>query len=177
MRFIHTELSGVFVIEPELRVDNRGFFARAWCRDEFAANGLVTEWVQSNVSFNQRAGTLRGMHWQVAPHEEVKLIRCTMGAAFDVILDLRPESSTFRKWIGVEITASNHRTVYIPRGCAHGYQTLIDSTEVFYQVSEFFHPEAGCGVRWDDPAFGITWPPCDARIFSPRDLTFPDFRI
>jgi dTDP-4-dehydrorhamnose 3,5-epimerase len=177
MQFFQTELPGVYVIEPELRVDDRGFFARVNCREEFAAQGLVTDWVQSNLSFNPRAGTLRGLHWQAAPHEEVQLVRCTMGAAFDVILDLRPSSPTFRKWLGVEITAANHRSVYIPQGCAHGYQSVVDGTEVFYQVSAFYNPEAGRGVRWDDPMFGIAWPPCTSRTISPRDLALPDFQI
>ena len=175
MRYIQTELPGVFAIEPELRTDDRGFFARTVCRNEFAAHGLATEWVQSNISFNVRAGTLRGMHYQVAPYEEVKLVRCTRGAAVDVVLDLRPDSPTFRRSVTVEITAANHRAVYVPRGCAHGFQTLVDDTELFYQMSQFYHPEAERGVRWDDPAFGIAWPPCDVRIISPRDLQFPDF--
>ena len=175
MRFLPTALPGVFVIEPELRADDRGFFARTWCREEFAAAGLVTDWVQCNVSFNHRAGTLRGMHWQAAPHEEVKLVRCTAGAAFDVVLDLRPGSPAFKRWVAVELTAENRRAVYIPGGCAHGFQTLADATELFYHMSAFYHPEAARGVRWDDPAFGITWPPCEARIISPRDRSFPDF--
>lgn len=175
MRFLHTSLPGVVVVEPEPRADDRGFFARAWCRDEFAAHGLTANWVQCNVSFNHRAGTLRGMHWQAAPHEEVKLVRCTAGAAYDVILDLRPTSPAFKQWVSVEITAANRRAVYIPAGCAHGYQTLADATELFYQMSEFYRPESARGTRWDDPTFGIVWPPCDGRIIAPRDLTFPDF--
>jgi dTDP-4-dehydrorhamnose 3,5-epimerase len=175
MRFLPTSLPGVVVVEPEPRADDRGFFARAWCRDEFAAHGLTANWVQCNVSFNHRGGTLRGMHWQAAPHEEVKLVRCTAGAAYDVILDLRPTSPAFKQWVSVEITAANRRAVYIPAGCAHGYQTLGDATELFYQMSEFYRPEAARGARWDDPAFGIVWPPCDARIIAPRDLSFPDF--
>ena len=175
MRFVTTSLTGVFVIEPELRADERGFFARTWCRDEFVGQGLATNWVQCNVSFNHQAGTLRGMHWQAAPFEEIKLVRCTRGAAYDVVLDMRPESATFRKWVGVEITAENHRAVYIPAGCAHGFQTLTDATELFYYMSEFYHPETARGVRWDDPAFGIVWPTCDARIIAARDIAFPDF--
>lgn len=176
MRFIETEIPGVFIIEPELREDQRGFFTRTWCRKEFGGQGLVTDWVQSNVSYNHRAGTLRGMHFQANPHEEVKLVRCTLGAAYDVAVDLRPHSPTFRKWVGVEITASNHRAVYIPHGCAHGYQTLTDGTEVSYQVSAFFNSEAGRGVRWDDPSFGIAWPACNSRIMIERDAGYPDFR-
>lgn len=175
MRFLPTELLGVFIVEPELREDDRGFFARTWCREEFAAAGLVTDWVQCNVSFNRRAGTLRGMHWQAAPHEEVKLVRCTMGAAFDVVLDLRRDSPSFKRWLGVEVTAENRRAVYIPAGCAHGFQTLTDATELFYHMSALYHPEAARGVRWDDPAFGIIWPPCPERVIAPRDRSFPDF--
>jgi dTDP-4-dehydrorhamnose 3,5-epimerase len=175
MRFVATSLTDVFVIEPELRADERGFFARTWCRDEFDGQGLTTNWVQCNVSFNHRAGTLRGMHWQAAPFEEIKLVRCTRGAAYDVVLDVRPESATFRKWVAIEITAENHRAVYIPAGCAHGFQTLTDATEMFYHMSEFYHPETARGVRWDDAAFGIVWPTCDARIIAARDVAFPDF--
>lgn len=175
MRFISTPLPGVFVVEPELRADDRGFFARTWCCEEFAAAGLTTDWVQCNVSFNHRAGTLRGMHWQAIPHEEVKLVRCTMGAAFDVVLDLRPDSAAFRKWVAVEITAENRRAVYIPTGCAHGFQTLTAATELFYHMSASYHPESARGVRWDDPAFGIAWPAHNARVIAPRDLSFPDY--
>jgi dTDP-4-dehydrorhamnose 3,5-epimerase len=175
MRFLLTALPGVFVVEPEPKADDRGFFARTWCRDEFAARGLTTTWVQCSVSFNHKVGTLRGMHWQAAPHEEVKLVRCTSGAAYDVVLDLRPTSPAFKQWVAVELTAANRRAVYIPAGCAHGFQTLADATELFYQMSEFYHPEAARGARWDDPAFGILWPPSDARIIAPRDLSFPDF--
>jgi len=175
MHFLPTQLPGVFVVEPEPKADDRGCFARTWCRAEFAAAGLATDWVQCSVSFNHRSGTLRGMHWQAAPHEEVKLVRCTMGAAYDVVLDLRSDSAAFGKWVAVEITAENRRAVYIPAGCAHGFQTLVDATELFYQMSEFYHAEVARGVRWDDPAFGIRWPACEGRVISPRDLSFPDF--
>jgi dTDP-4-dehydrorhamnose 3,5-epimerase len=175
MRFLPTELPGVFVVEPEPRTDERGLFARTWCREEFASAGLATDWVQCNLSFNLRAGTLRGMHWQADPHEEVKLVRCTAGAAYDVVLDLRPQSPRFKHWVAVELTAENRRAVYIPRGCAHGYQTLTDATELFYHMSSAYHPESARGVRWDDPAFGIVWPPCANRVIAPRDLSFPDF--
>jgi dTDP-4-dehydrorhamnose 3,5-epimerase len=175
MRFLPTQLPGVIVVEPEPKADDRGFFARTWCRDEFAAAGLTADWVQCNVSFNHRAGTLRGMHWQAAPFEEVKLVRCTAGAAYDVVLDLRPGSPAFKRWVAIELTAANRRAVYIPGGCAHGFQTLADGTELFYQMSAFYHPEAARGVRWDDPVFEIKWPPCAARIIAPRDLSFPDF--
>jgi dTDP-4-dehydrorhamnose 3,5-epimerase len=175
MRFLPTSLPGVFVVEPELREDERGFFARTWCREEFATAGLPTDWPQCNISFNRQAGTLRGMHWQAAPHEEVKLVRCTMGAAYDVVLDLRPDSPTFKKWAAFEITAANRKAVYIPAGCAHGFQTLVDNTELFYHMGESYHPESARGVRWDDPAFGIVWPPCEKRVLGTRDLAFPDF--
>lgn len=175
MRFLPTILPGVFIVEPEKRFDDRGFFARTWCREEFAAAGLVTDWPQCNVSFNTLAGTLRGMHWQAAPHEEVKLVRCTAGAAFDVVLDMRADSPTFKKWVSVELTAANHRAVYIPGGCAHGFQTLADETELFYHMGATYYPESARGVRWDDPGFGIAWPPCDHRVIAPRDLSFTDF--
>ncbi len=177
MRFLPTELPGVYIIEPQPCHDERGFFARTWCRDEFAAHGLNTEWVQCNVSFNRKAGTLRGLHWQEAPHQEVKLVRCTAGAVYDVVLDLRPQSPTFRRWLAVELTADNHRAVYIPEGCAHGFQTLVDDTEVHYHMGTRYHPEAARGVRWDDPAFGIVWPPCESRTIAPRDRSFPDFTL
>ncbi len=174
MRFVPTKLAGAFVIEPEPRADERGLFARTWCRDEFAAHGLTTSWVQCNVSFNHRTGTLRGMHYQADPHPEVKLVRCTRGAAYDVIADLRPGSPTYRQWVAVELTADNRRAVYVPGGFAHGFQTLADETELFYQMSEFYHPESARGVRWDDPALGIEWPPCAGRVISERDRSFPD---
>ena len=175
MIFAETPLAGAFVIDVEPREDERGFFARAWCRDEFAEQGLSTDVVQCNVSFNHHQGTLRGMHYQVAPHAEVKLVRCTRGAIYDVIVDLRPDSPTHTRWLGVELTAENRRALYIPEGFAHGYQTLADGTETFYQVSAFWAPEAERGVRWDDPAFGIAWPdPPGERVISERDATYPD---
>jgi dTDP-4-dehydrorhamnose 3,5-epimerase len=175
MRFVPTPIPGVVVVEPEPRADDRGFFARTWCRDEFAAAGLAADWAQCNVSFNRRAGTLRGMHWQAAPHEEVKLVRCTAGAAYDVVLDVRRDSPTFGKWVAVELTAANRKAVYIPGGLAHGFQTLADGTELFYHMGSVYVPGAARGVRWDDPAFGIEWPPCENRVIAPRDLSFPDF--
>jgi dTDP-4-dehydrorhamnose 3,5-epimerase len=174
MRFLPTELPGVLVIEVEPRADERGLFARTYCREEFRAHGLCTDWVQCNVSVNARVGTLRGLHWQAAPHEEVKLVRCTSGAAFDVVVDLRPGSPTFRKWVGVELTAETRRAVYIPGGCAHGFQTLADGTELFYQMSAPYVPESARGARWDDPALGVVWPACASRVIGPRDLAFPD---
>jgi dTDP-4-dehydrorhamnose 3,5-epimerase len=176
MRIIATALPGVYLIEPEPRADERGLFARMWCREEFGRTGLLADWVQSSVSFNTRANTLRGMHWQASPHEEVKLVRCTMGAAHDVVLDMRPESPAFCKWAAFEITAENRRAIHIPGGCAHGFQTLTDNTEILYHMSAFYHPESARGVRWDDPAFGIVWPTCDTRIIAARDAAFPDFQ-
>jgi dTDP-4-dehydrorhamnose 3,5-epimerase len=158
MRFLSTELPGVFVIEVEARPDERGLFARTYCREEFGAQGLCTDWVQCSASFNTRAGTLRGLHWQAAPHEEVKLVRCTSGAAFDVVVDLRAGSPTYGKWVAVELSAANRTAVYIPGGCAHGFLTRADGTELFYQMSARYVPEAARGVRWDDPALGIEWP-------------------
>jgi dTDP-4-dehydrorhamnose 3,5-epimerase len=174
MRFLPTKLSGVVVVEPDRRADDRGFFARTWCRDAFAAHGLAADWVQCNISFNRRRGTLRGLHYQADPHPEAKLVRCTMGAAFDVVVDLRPESPTYRRWEGVELTADSRRMVYVPAGFAHGFQTLTDDTELFYQMSAAYHPELARGVRWDDPALSIIWPACDRRVIAPRDLAFPD---
>jgi dTDP-4-dehydrorhamnose 3,5-epimerase len=174
MRFLPTTLAGAYVTEPEPREDERGLFARTYCRDEFAAHGLNTTWVQCNVSYNRLKGTLRGMHWQAEPHAEVKLVRCTRGAAFDVIADLRPGSPTYRHWVGVELTADNRRSVYVPAGFAHGFQTLTDDTELFYQMSEFYHPDLARGARWDDPALGIEWPTVERRILAGRDQSFPD---
>jgi dTDP-4-dehydrorhamnose 3,5-epimerase len=174
MRFHETPLAGAFVIEPERREDERGSFARCWCREEFAAHGIAAEWVQANVSFNRRAGTLRGMHYQAAPHEEAKLIRCTAGAAYDVIVDLRPHSPTRGCWNAVELSAAGSTLIYVPEGFAHGFQTLADNTELLYLMSAAYCPASARGVRWDDPALAITWPPCRERVISPRDRTFPE---
>lgn len=174
MRFVPTSLAGAVVIEPERAGDDRGHFARTWCAAEFAARGLATTWVQGSVAYNRRRGTLRGMHYQAAPLEEVKLVRCTRGAAYDVIADLRPGSATYRRWVAVELTAENGVALYVPGGFAHGYQTLADDTELVYQMSEFYHPDLARGVRWDDPALGIDWPACDHRVIAARDLAFPD---
>jgi dTDP-4-dehydrorhamnose 3,5-epimerase len=176
MRFEELHLGGAYVIEPERKEDERGFFARTWCRREFAAHGIDCDWVQCNISFNKRRGTLRGMHYQIAPHEEAKLVRCTMGALCDVIVDLRPNSPRRGQWAAVELTADNRRMLYVPPGFAHGFQTLADDTEVFYQMSEFHCPEAARGVRWNDPTLAIDWPECDKRIIATRDQGYPDFR-
>lgn len=174
MRFTETGLAGAYVIEVEPVTDARGFFARTFCAGEFAERGLATVFVQCNVSGNPIKGTLRGMHFQAAPHAEDKLVRCTRGAIYDVMLDLRPESSTFKQWRGYELSAENHRTVYIPQGFAHGFVTLTADVEIFYQMSQNYHPEAARGVRWNDPAFGIEWPVTAPRV-AERDNSYPDF--
>ncbi|HMA34039.1 MAG TPA: dTDP-4-dehydrorhamnose 3,5-epimerase [Chloroflexia bacterium] len=175
MIFTELSLRGAFLIDPQRLEDERGFFARTWCAREFAAQGLNVHLAQCNISFNGRKGTVRGLHYQAAPHEEVKLVRCTMGAIYDVIVDLRADSPTFRRWVAVELTAANRRLVYVPAGCAHGFQTLADSTEVFYQMSEFYAPESARGVRWDDPTLAIAWPRIANRIISERDAAYPDY--
>jgi len=174
--FIKTKLTGVFIIEPEKSEDARGFFARAWCEREFARYGPSPRWVQCNISFNKKRGTLRGLHYQAAPCEEAKLIRCTRGEIYDVIVDLRRDSETFMQWLAVELTAENHKMVFIPTGCAHGFLTLDDNTEAFYQMAEFYAPEYARGVRWNDPAFGIQWP-VEVRVISERDRNYPDFAL
>jgi len=173
--FRQTRLKGAFFIEPERIEDRRGFFARAWCKEEFESHSLNPSLVQCNLSFNKNGGTLRGMHYQTAPHEEAKLVRCTRGAIYDVIIDLRPESPTYLEWIGVELTADNHKMLYVPENFAHGYQTLTDNTEVFYQVSQFYSPESERGVRWNDPAFGIKWPETNSVMISEKDKNWPDY--
>ena len=173
MIFIETELKGAFIIEPEQLEDERGFFARTFDQKEFEAHGLNPRVAQCNISFNRKKGTLRGMHYQIAPYEEAKLVSCSRGAIHDVIIDLRPNSPTLKQWIAVELTAENRRMLYVPEGFAHGFQTLEDNTEVFYQMSEFYHPECAKGVRWDDPAFGIEWPRVEKRIISEKDLCHP----
>lgn len=158
MKFIETPLSGLYVVEPEPNYDHRGFFARAFCAREFQALGLEPTVAQTNISFSEKAGTVRGMHFQVAPHMETKLIRCTRGAVYDVVVDIRSDSPTYLKWYAVELTQDNRRMIFVPRGFAQGLQTLVDKTEVFYIMSEFYHPESQRGLRWDDPALGISWP-------------------
>jgi dTDP-4-dehydrorhamnose 3,5-epimerase len=174
MIFETLALPGAFIVRPEPIADERGFFARTFCREEFVAQGLNPNLAQCSVSFNKRRGTLRGMHYQKAPHEEDKLVRCTMGAIYDVLVDIRPGSPTFRRWSGVELSAENRTAVYIPKGFAHGFFTLSDDTEVFYQMSEPFQPECAAGVRWNDPAFGVSWP-ADVRVISDRDQAYPNF--
>lgn len=173
MLFHTTRLAGAVLIELEKREDERGFFARSFCEREFRSHGLDPTIVQCNVSYNKKRGTLRGMHFQVPPSAEVKVVRCTRGALYDVILDLRPRSRTFLQWVGIELTEENGKMLYIPKGVAHGFQTLLDDTAIFYQMSESYAPEQASGVRWDDPLFGIAWPEAD-RTISRKDRQCPD---
>jgi dTDP-4-dehydrorhamnose 3,5-epimerase len=171
MIFTETCLKGAFVIDLERLEDQRGFFARSWCEREFAGHHLETKWVQANISYNKKKGTLRGMHFQVSPHEEEKLVRCIRGKLFDVIVDFRQGSDTFKKWFGVELSAENRRMIYIPKGFAHGFVTMDDDTEVFYLMSEFYAPGYGRGIRWDDPAIGIIWPE-KITVISDQDKNY-----
>jgi len=172
LKFTETQLKGAYIIEPELLRDERGFFARSWCQKEFTERGLNTNLVQCNISFNLKKGTLRGMHYQAKPYEEAKLVRCTMGAIYDVIIDIRPESPTFKQWVAVELTAENRKMLYIPEGMAHGFQTLVDNTEVFYQMSEFYQAESASGVRWNDPAFNVEWLIKQDLVISKKDQSY-----
>ena len=174
VKFIETKLLGAFIIELEPLADDRGFFARSWCRREAEAHGLRPDWLQCNISFNEKRGTLRGMHWQAAPGEEIKLVRCSRGAIYDVVIDLRRDSATFTQWIGVELSAENYRMMYVPKGFAHGFLTLDDRSEVFYQMSEFYVPEHARGVRWNDPAFAIEWP-FAPTVITEKDRGYADF--
>lgn len=175
MIFTETRLEGAFIIELEYLADERGFFARAFCQREFELHGLSPHVKQCNISFNSKKGTLRGMHYQVAPYQEDKLVRVTWGAIYDVIIDLRPNSATYKQWIAVQLTASDRNMLYIPKGFAHGFQTLEDNTEILYQMFEFYAPEYARGIRWDDPAFNIQWPLVSELIISPRDQQYPEF--
>jgi dTDP-4-dehydrorhamnose 3,5-epimerase len=174
MIFHKTILNGAYIIDPERMEDERGFFARSWCRREFEAHGLNPGLVQCNISFNKKKGTLRGMHHQDPPYQEAKTVRCTMGAIYDVIIDLRSKSSTFKQHFGAFLTAENRKTLYVPEGFSHGFLTLEDNTEVFYQMSEYHAPECARGIRWNDPGIGIKWP-ADVFIISERDRNYPDF--
>jgi len=174
MIFQETQLAGVFEIGLDPRSDERGFFARSWCQKEFESHGLDRNVVQCNISFNLRKGTLRGIHYQAAPYPETKVVRCTSGAIYDVVVDMRPQSPSFKDWVAVVLTATGRNMLYIPEGCAHGFLTLEDHTEVFYQMSEFYNAESARGVRWDDPAFQISWPDV-VKVISERDRTYPDF--
>jgi dTDP-4-dehydrorhamnose 3,5-epimerase len=174
MLFHETKLPGVFEIHLEPLSDDRGFFARSWCQREFEAHGLSSKLVQCSLSFNIRRRTLRGMHFQAAPHAEAKLVRCTSGAIYDVVVDLRSSSPTFKEWVAVVLTSANRHMLYVPEGCAHGFLTLEDETEVFYQMSSFYDGESARGVRWNDPAFGIAWPE-QIQVISSRDREYPNF--
>ena|SRR5215213_1200259 len=174
MIFTETNVEGAFLLDVEKIEDERGFFARSWSGREIEAHHLNPRMVECNISFNKKKGTLRGMHYQAEPHAQAKLVRCTKGALYDAIVDLRPRSSSFKKWAAVELTADNHRMLYVPEGCAHGFQTLQDDTEIFYQMSAYYHPESARGVRWNDPAFSIEWPE-DERIILLRDQNYQDF--
>lgn len=176
MIFTETKLDGAFLIDIEERTDERGFFARSWCQKEFEQHGLVPLVVQANISFNHKKGTVRGMHYQASPYEETKLVRCTRGAIYDVIVDLRRGSPTYCQWISAELTADNRRMLFVPEGYAHGFQTLTDATEVCYQVSQFYTPGAERGARFNDPAFSIRWP-LDVTVISEKDANWADFQI
>jgi dTDP-4-dehydrorhamnose 3,5-epimerase len=175
MKFLPTKIVDVLEIVPELKKDERGFFARAWCKKEFETQGLASGFVQCSISYNSKKGTLRGMHYQAAPFQETKLVRCTRGSIYDVVVDLRVESMTYKQWCAVSLTAENRNMIYVPEGCAHGFLTLQDDTEVFYQMSEVYDAASARGFRWNDPAFGITWPE-EVKVISERDQKYPDFR-
>lgn len=176
MRFVPTNLAGVYVVEQERQNDDRGFFARTWCAREFEDHGLDAGLAQCSVSFNRRRATLRGLHYQAPPFAEVKLVRCIRGALYDVALDLRPDSPSFGRWFGVELTAEDGRGLYIPRGFAHGFYSLADDTEVAYQISTEYRPDAARGVRWDDPFHGVAWPG-PVEVIAPRDRGYPDIAL
>lgn len=173
MRFLPTPIAGAWLVEPEARADARGSFARIWCREEFAAAGLRADFVQSNASFSVQKGTLRGLHYQTAPHGEIKLVSCVRGRVFDVLVDLRHDSPTYRRWFGAELTPESRRMLYVPEECAHGYLTLEDNSEVTYPVTMAYHPESERGVRWNDPAIGIEWP-IPPVVISPKDQQWSD---
>jgi dTDP-4-dehydrorhamnose 3,5-epimerase len=176
MKFTEIAIAGAYVIDIDPFRDERGFFARSWCAEEYARNGLNGHVMQSGVSYNLRKGTLRGMHYQEAPFAEAKTIRCTRGRIYDVILDIRPLSATYKRWSAFELTAENRRMLYVPEGVAHGFQTLEDDTEVTYLMSQSYEPASARGVRWNDPAFGIKWMPIDTFIISEKDRQFDLWR-
>jgi dTDP-4-dehydrorhamnose 3,5-epimerase len=175
MKFTETPIKGAFILELEPLEDDRGFFARSFCRREFEARGLNPKVAQCNISYNRQKHTLRGMHFQIAPYEEAKLITCIRGAIWDVIIDLRSYSPAYCHWFALDLTADNHKMLYIPEGVAHGFQTLENESTVFYQISEFYHPQSAQGVRWNDPVFGIRWPHPHSLV-SARDQNFSDFK-
>lgn len=177
MVFKETSLKDVFIIELEKVSDNRGFFSRAWCQKEFQTHGLNSNIAQCNLSFNARKGTLRGIHYQIVPYEEVKIIRCIAGEIYDVIVDLRPKSPTYLKWLAFELSSKNRKALYVPENFAHGYLTMVDNTEVFYQVSQFYSPGAESGIRWDDSLIDIKWPKIENLTISEKDKNWPDFKL
>jgi len=172
MKYHETKIAGVFELELQPNCDERGFFARSWCQKEFESHKLNPRMVQCNVSFNARKGTLRGIHYQAEPYPEAKVVRCTMGEIYDVVVDLRSQSPTFKNWVGVVLSAVNRRMIYVPEGCGHGFLTLVDNTEIFYQMSEFYHPDLARGVRWNDPELNIIWP-ATVDVVSERDRAYP----
>lgn len=176
MKFVTTPISGVVLVDLEPVEDDRGFFARTYCEEEFRRHGLETHIAQCSVALSLRKGTLRGMHYQRDPHSEVKLVRCIRGAVYDVVVDIRPDSATFRQWFATELNAANRRAIYIPHGIAHAYQTIEDETEISYQMSSAYNAEAAAGVRWDDPAFAVRWP-LEVTAITERDLSYPDFPV
>lgn len=176
MKFIETAVAGAYVMEPELIHDERGFFARVFSKEQLESKGLKADIVQCNISCNKKKGTLRGMHYQAAPYQEVKIVRCTTGSIYDVILDLRRDSPTFKMWDHIELTADNRKLLYIPEGVAHGYVTLHENSEICYDVTEYYHPESAKGVRWNDSAFGIKWS-ISPTVISDRDANYPNFKI
>lgn len=174
MIFIQTKLKGAYIIEIEKLSDERGFFSRSWCNREFQDHGLNSKMVQANIGFSRKKGTLRGLHYQMPPHEEVKTVRCTMGAIFDVIVDLRSDSPTYRQWISAELNSENRRMIYVPEGFAQGYITLTDNTEIYYNTSQFYSPDFARGVRYDDPSFSIEWP-INVKVISDADKSWPRY--
>lgn len=175
MNFYETTLLGAYIIEPERRVDHRGFFGRIWCKNELKQRGLQHELVQSNVGFSYRKGTMRGLHFQKAPHAEVKIVRCTRGAIFDVIVDLRPESASYKRWFGAQLDEENRKMIYVPEGFAQGYITLAENTEMYYHTSEYYDPSSAFGIRYNDPEFGIVWP-AEITVISEQDTEWPDYQ-
>ena len=176
MLFTKTKLQGCFIIDPERFEDERGFFAHAWSESEFLSQGLEVRFIEGNFSFNRKKHTLRGLHYQYPPYEQGKLVRCTRGAIYDVALDLRRDSATYKQWVAVELSQENHLMLFVPGGLAHGFQTLVDESEVYYEVTKAYAPANSFGVRWNDPAFNIEWPEAAERIIIPRDRDYPDFR-
>jgi dTDP-4-dehydrorhamnose 3,5-epimerase len=175
MIFNETRIRNAFIIEIEKRADERGYFARAFCQKEMEAHGLNTVICQANIALSRQPGTLRGMHYQAAPYQEAKLVRCIAGAAFDAIIDLRPDSPSYKRWLGVELSSEKQNMIYVPEGCAHGYLTLAENTEIYYQVSQFYAPAAERGIRWNDPAFAIEWPVGADLIISEKDQNWPNW--